>query len=80
MGQCREFPFIIVKGATLNELAFKVHKDLEVYFNTFPKRAKEILEKHGDLIRPDSQIILKERQEGWQHHEELMTIPIEHKK
>ena len=46
VGQCREFPFIIVKGKTVNELGRYVKRHIDVYFKTFPEEAKKIIQTH----------------------------------
>jgi hypothetical protein len=50
VGQCREFPFIIVKGKSPEDLGNQIIKHAEVYFNTFPEKAKEILSTFGKKV------------------------------
>jgi hypothetical protein len=59
VGQCREFPFIIVKGKTPVELGRYVKRHIDVYFRTFPDDAKKIIQTHQ--IHPDG------LETGWMH-------------
>lgn len=43
IGQCEQFPFIIVKGKDVNELQTQVLKHLGIYLNTFPAKRRKIL-------------------------------------
>jgi hypothetical protein len=69
VGQCREFPFIIVKGKTLEDLVEYVRRHINVYFKTFPEEAMKIIQTLG--IRPESE----EVEAGWKQEKMAVTIP-----
>ena len=71
IGQCREFPFIIVKGKTLEELVRYVKRHIEVYVNTFPEEANNIIQAHGT----HSEAGLEETETTWKHEKLTITIP-----
>lgn len=77
VGQCRQFPFIILKGKTINELGYQLFKHVEVYMNTFPKQGKQLLEKYGKVVESiTEEEITNEIEQGWKHHDQLLTIPV----
>ncbi|MGI0000174.1 MAG: hypothetical protein ACRD6Q_03025 [Nitrososphaeraceae archaeon] len=68
VGQCREFPFVIVKGKSVEGLKEAVFRHLEIYFNTYPAKGKEILSTFGTKIE-DTASELKneiENEKQWQ--------------
>ncbi len=79
VGQCREFPFIIVKGKSLESLREQLFKHLEVYFNTFSEEGKRVLTQFGKIVevRNGTSTEIVEDAE-WTQQEELLTIPIKH--
>lgn len=68
VGQCREFPFIIVKGKTPQELGRYVKRHIDVYFRTFPDDAKKIIQTHE--IHPE------ESETGWKHEKLNISVPV----
>ena len=50
VGQCKEFPFIIVKGRSTDSMADQAFKHLEIYMNNFPEEAKRILTTYGKEV------------------------------
>jgi predicted RNase H-like HicB family nuclease len=72
VGQCIEFPFVIVQGNTPDDLFKEISHEIEVYFNTFPEEWKHFIEQHKE-----NSIIEKEQikeTEGWM--EKKIEIPI----
>lgn len=55
VGQCIQFPFIIVEGKTVEELVKNVNYEMYVYFNTFPAEGKKILEQYGRVIQTEEE-------------------------
>lgn len=81
VGQCRQFPFIIVEGHTVDELVDEILYELEAYFNTFPEQGKKALEKYGkEAVDVPEEVVAKlgkeEEEEGWNQKEILAPIPI----
>jgi hypothetical protein len=74
VGQCREFPFIIVEGKNLEELRNNLFYELEIYFNTFPKEGKKILEQYGRTVAVESEQTDKDKEEGWMEKQLEMQI------
>ena len=68
VGQCKEFPFIIVKGRTVNELGRYVKRHIDVYFRTFPEDAKKIIQTHE--IHPE------ESENDWKHEKLNISVPV----
>jgi predicted RNase H-like HicB family nuclease len=73
VGQCREFPFVIVKGKTLEELGKYAKRHIDVYFKTFPEEAKKIIETHG--IHREAKI--GESETEWKHEKLNIPLPVE---
>ena len=67
VGQCREFPFIIVKGKTVEELGRYVKRHIDVYFKTFPEEAKKTIQAHE--INPD------ESGTEWKYEKLNISVP-----
>jgi hypothetical protein len=51
IAQCKEFPFIIVKGKDLNNLQDQIYNHLGIYLDTFPAKKKTILHSMGVNIK-----------------------------
>jgi hypothetical protein len=68
VGQCKEFPFIIVKGKTVNELGRYVKRHIDVYFRTFPEDAKKIIQMH--------ETHLEESETEWKHEKLNISVPV----
>jgi predicted RNase H-like HicB family nuclease len=76
VGQCLEFPFIIVKGKTIMNLFEKIGEHLSIYFTTYPEKAEKIFSKqveNPELVKKE--IAVKEEPNNWKIHEQLITIP-----
>lgn len=71
VGQCIEFPFIIVKGKTVNDLVEKVRTHVNVYFRTFPEEGMKIVNAHEK--GPEEKT--EELKAGWKQ-EKAITIPL----
>jgi hypothetical protein len=72
VGQSREFPFIIVQGATVDELVREMMYETEAYFNTFPEERKKAIERYGKIVNEPP----GEDKEGWNQKAILVPIPI----
>lgn len=73
VGQCREFPFIIVKGKTLEELRKYAKRHIDVYFKTFPDEAKKKIQAHA--IDPEA--TKEETETEWKHEKLNISLPIQ---
>lgn len=73
VGQCREYPFIIVEGKTLDDLTETALHELEVYLNTFKEERERFIKRfQQETIQESSEIRTVEReqqQEGWMEKE-----------
>jgi predicted RNase H-like HicB family nuclease len=77
VGQCREFPFIVIEGKTVEELRAKMTYELEAYFNTFPEQGKKATEMYGKPIEEGVQTVTQQQQEeGWDQKPILAPITI----
>jgi len=78
VGQCIQFPFIIVEGKTVEELVKNVNYEMYVYFNTFPAEGKKILEQYGRVIQTEeeTQETTKDTEPGWTGMKIEVPIPI----
>jgi predicted RNase H-like HicB family nuclease len=72
VGQCREFPFIIVKGKTLDDLAEQVRMHINVYFKTFPEEGMKIIQTHGKAPEEKTE----ELEAGWKQEEKAITVSV----
>jgi hypothetical protein len=68
VGQSKEFPFIIVKGKTVNELGRYVKRHIDVYFRTFPEDAKKIIQMHKTHN--------EESETEWKHEKLNISVPV----
>jgi hypothetical protein len=77
VGQCRELPFIIVEGKSVEELTKNVFYEMQVYFNTFPAEGKKILEEHGKIVETEEekQQTSKDTEHGWTGMKIEVPIP-----
>ena len=76
VGQCREFPFIIVKGKAPEDLGEQIYRHLEVYFNTFPEKGKEVFSTFGKKVEEIETTLNNEMVEDGQW--QLQPISIKH--
>lgn len=84
VGQCRELPFMIVEGKTVQELINNMVYEFQVYFNTFQEEGKKILEKYGKIIQTEEEkqqmerpfIYHADKEEGWTEKKIEVPIPI----
>jgi hypothetical protein len=69
VGQCREYPFIIVEGKTIDDLTETALHELEVYLNTFKEERKRFIKRFQQKpIQENSEIGTdkkEQQQEGW---------------
>jgi hypothetical protein len=54
VGQCVEYPSLIVQGKTFEELKEKMMKVISAYFGKFPDEKKRILGLHGKIVDTNS--------------------------
>jgi hypothetical protein len=84
VGQCNEFPAIIVQGKTLLDLRKELLDGLNWYLKAFPQRKQEMIEKYAILIQSEEQIkqtdqkILKNEEDLQKHQEyfDQQEVPI----
>jgi hypothetical protein len=78
VGQCRELPFIIVEGKSVEELTKNVFYEIQVYFNTFPTEGKKILEQYGRIVETEEakQQTSQDTEQGWTEKKIEVPIPI----
>jgi hypothetical protein len=55
VGQCKEFPAVIVQGRTLLNIRSEIFDGLEGYFQAFRGENNELIEKHGVLVESQEQ-------------------------
>jgi hypothetical protein len=72
IGQCIEFPFVIVEGNTPDDLFKEIAHELEVYFTTFPEEGKRFIQEQKEKSVIEKEQI--EGKEGWM--EKKIEIPI----
>ncbi len=64
-----------MEGKNVEELRNNLFYELEIYFNTFPKEGKKILEQYGRRVAAESEQIHKDEEEGWTQKEIKVQIP-----
>jgi hypothetical protein len=74
VGQCKEFPFIIVEGTSQRDITDKIFYELGIYLATFPNEGHKALEKYGEVIQNEEQID-KSQEEGWTQKKIEVPIP-----
>ena len=72
VGQCKEIPFIIVEGKTVQELTSKISHELTIYLKTFPHEGEKILEQYGKIVSVETDQI--NAKEGWT--QQVIKVPI----
>jgi hypothetical protein len=61
VGQSVDFPFMILKAKSVEELTAKMFKHMDVYFNTFPKEREKFLKATQYETRPQKMQLNKEQ-------------------
>jgi hypothetical protein len=55
VGQCIEYPAIIVQGKTLLDIKKEIFDGLEGYFKAFPEKLQPAIEKYAALVQDQEQ-------------------------